>query len=249
MRTAECHQGSFYCYIPLGKQQSLILLWISVLFSPSSWSSKQCQLCFPSHGMVLPPLKSNQISAGYSCKLCADIMLVYLAGRTPLQIEGFVTRVVFIFIFWQHTEHLPTGVKALGKTNSTSLLSSVSCVAVVVSNRALSLVRREQPVALATSWVFFFFFLGSNGTPLANNSIRYTQSQYWKFCLVRRGGWLGSVPPSYYFTISFRLPSYVYVFKSLYYMRFSQYPSNGPLFQISLPVFPPLRPSPFSLPP
>ena len=191
MRTAECHQGSFYCYIPLGKQQSLILLWISVLFSPSSWSSKQCQLCFPSHGMVLPPLKSNQISAGYSCKLCADIMLVYLAGRTPLQIEGFVTRVVFIFIFWQHTEHLPTGVKALGKTNSTSLLSSVSCVAVVVSNRALSLVRREQPVALATSWVFFFFFWVPMGLLWPTTQLDIAHSYYQKLHWVTRAIYIG----------------------------------------------------------
>ena len=43
-------------------------------------------------------LSSSQILVGYSHTLYATIVLVYLSGRSPLQIEGFVAGLVFIFL-------------------------------------------------------------------------------------------------------------------------------------------------------
>lgn len=50
-------------------------------------------------------LESNQIVLGYSYNLWATIILAYLASRMSLQIEGFVARLVFTFL-WQYVEFL-----------------------------------------------------------------------------------------------------------------------------------------------
>lgn len=49
--------------------------------------------------------KSNQILVGHHHR-CANIVLVYLVGRTPLQMEGFATRLVFVSLLWWHAEFL-----------------------------------------------------------------------------------------------------------------------------------------------
>lgn len=57
----------------------------------------------PCHGVGL---KSHLLLVTYSQKLCATVALAYMAGWTPLLIQGLVARLEFMFLFW-HVECLP----------------------------------------------------------------------------------------------------------------------------------------------
>lgn len=52
-------------------------------------------------------LKFSQILTGYSYKLCAVIMPAYLAGKSPLKMEGFVAGLMLTFLLWKSAEYLP----------------------------------------------------------------------------------------------------------------------------------------------
>ena len=70
MGIAVCHQGSFYCYVPLAEQQHLGFPLVS-----GSWPPKQCQALAPSYGKGLKP---NQewlgIPISFVPQLCQHVM-------------------------------------------------------------------------------------------------------------------------------------------------------------------------------
>lgn len=84
--------------------------------------------------------KSNELSVGYSHKLCPSIVLAYLAGRTALQINGFVPKLVFMILLWQFTGYVsvPMTLEPRPFIGSSSVSPcSVFCIGAIVSNRAL----------------------------------------------------------------------------------------------------------------
>lgn len=62
----------------------------------------QCEILARSFGchLMVSQVTQNQILVGYSHKLYATLVLMYLEGRTPLPIQGSVAGFVLIFLFW-----------------------------------------------------------------------------------------------------------------------------------------------------
>lgn len=53
-------------------------------------------------------LKSDQLLDGYLHKLCATTSLTNLASRMSSLIQGFVVRLVFMFLLLHHPEYIST---------------------------------------------------------------------------------------------------------------------------------------------
>lgn len=73
---------------------------------------KQCLVWYSSLRVVL---KSNQILVGYTHKFCATIAPAYIAGNTPLQVEGLLALLSLTFLLWLHAEDLPLAQKQVRK--------------------------------------------------------------------------------------------------------------------------------------
>jgi hypothetical protein len=70
-----------------------------------SWSSKQCQVWIPSHGVGL---ESNQLLVGWLCPqaLCHYCPSVFYRQYTIIY-KGFVAGLLFKFLFQKYSEYVP----------------------------------------------------------------------------------------------------------------------------------------------
>ena len=77
------------------------------------------------------PLSPTLVS--FPLKLCCTIALANLEDRTPLQVKGFVARMVFIFLLWQHAKYLPVPrMLRCRKEGSRQALAKLLCVPRIV---------------------------------------------------------------------------------------------------------------------
>lgn len=107
---------------------------------------------------------------------------------------------------------------------------------------ALPLVCKEQQIALTIVLGFFGGFSWGLFWPTTHLDI--THSGYCRFYLVVRNIYSWLCLPYYLIMTIYISFMYVYILRILYYIRFIDSPSNGPLCFLQLfPIFPHLRPS------
>lgn len=142
---------------------------------------EQCQIWTPSHGVCL---KSNK-AVGYSSTICAAVSPVYLAGRSSLQITGFVARWYWWLCFsdssvqsaFQHHGCWSVGVRLLvgrhsgGRELIDSLGKSLWCLGQGVSMGSLWSTRCSPFLSLEVFLCGIRYVVGALCSPLYDDTI------------------------------------------------------------------------------
>lgn len=164
-------------------------------------------------------LGSNHILLGYFYKHCV-IALAYFSGRIKCRLKGLW---VGVYVF------LLVGSRKLSCTKDTRIFWRRLYVELAQLWVVLMMSSSVGPCQLVESsllsWQQLGLFVDFNGSPLANNSIGYTQSWNWKVCMKEMASW--DCLPYYLETFS---GSASYILGSFHCTKFPYSSSNAPQF-------------------